>query len=143
MKSFILAAALMLAAFTSKSFAADIRVSPKVLHTFMATFGKASEVQWTSVDQLYRADFTVDGEKVIAFFNTADGNLVATSRYITVNELPRIAKNSLKTVVTSATITEVFEIQSNESLDFYATIRTGDKTSVLKWNSIKWEVYKK
>ena len=142
MKSIILAGAFLLLAFT-KSFAADVNVSPSVLRTFQTSFSNATAVQWSVVDNVYRADFTIDGEKTIAFFNIADGSLVATSCYITVQDLPRVLQRSLKTHTSSAAVMEVFEVQGNESLDYYVTIRQADKTTILKSGSTEWIVYKK
>jgi hypothetical protein len=142
MKSIILAGAFLLLAFT-KSFAADVNVAPSVMRSFQTSFYNASDVQWTIVDNVYRADFTIDGEKTIAFFSMADGALVATSRYITVQDLSRTLQRSLKPHISSATVMEVFEVQGNESMDYYVTIRQGDKTTVLKSVSTQWEIYKK
>lgn len=142
MKSIIIAAAFLLVAFT-KSFAADVKVSPSVLRTFQTTFSNASDVQWTTADVLYRAEFTVEGERAIAFFSMENGSLVATSRYITVQDLPAVLRSSLKTRAAGANIMEVFEVHSNGALNYYVTIRQDDKKVILKSDSIKWSVYKK
>lgn len=142
MKSIIIAAAFLLVAFT-QSFAADVKVSPSVLRTFQTTFSNASDVQWTTADVLYRAEFTVEGERAIAFFSMENGSLVATSRYITVQDLPSVLRSSLKTRAAGANIMEVFEVHSNGALNYYVTIRQDDKKVILKSDSIKWSVYKK
>ena len=142
MKSIIIAAALVLVAFTN-SFAADVKVSPSVLRTFQTTFSNASEVQWTTVDVLYRAEFIVEGEKAIAFFSMENGSLVATSRYITVQDLPGVLRSSLKARAADASIVEVFEVHSNGAVNYYATIKQDDKKIVVKADSTNWNVYKK
>lgn len=142
MKSIILAGAFMLLALTN-SFAADIKITPTVERSFQTAFTQAENVQWTIVDQLYRADFTVDGERTIAFFSMKDGSLVATSRYMTVLDLPRVLQRSLKAQTANASILEVFEVQGAESLDYYVTIKQGDKATILKSAASEWAVYKK
>jgi hypothetical protein len=142
MKSLILAGAFMLLALT-KSFAADITITPSVKRTFQTAFRNASEVKWSIVENVYRADFSIDGEKTIAFFNMEDGALVATSRYMSVQDLSRVLQRSLKKATASATILEVFEVQGNESIDYYVTIKQEGKTVILKSNTTDWKIYKK
>lgn len=142
MKSMILAAAFMLAAFT-QTFAADVAVKPTVLRSFQTSFNGASDIQWSIIENVYRADFVVDGEKTIAFFNMEDGALIATSRYITIKELPGVLRSSLKAQTAEATITEIFEVQSNGSIDYYVTVRDGAKSTILKSAITKWSVFKK
>ena len=143
MKSILLAAALMLAAITTKALANDVKVNPVVLRTFETTFGKTSNVQWSVVEHLYRADFTQDGENVIAFFSADDGSYVASGRYITTAELPRVLRSGLKAHTDGAVLSELFEVQNDEGTTFYATIQNGQKTTVLKSGANKWGIYKK
>jgi len=143
MKALLLSAALMLAALTTKTFAADVKVAPVVLQTFHSTFFNVSNVHWSKVDNLYKAEFDKDGEKTAAFFSIEDGTLVATARYITVQDLPRALRNSLKQQAATASITELFEVQGSNDIDYYATLQEAGKTIVLKAAAAKWNVYKK
>jgi hypothetical protein len=143
MKLILLAGALLLATLTTKAFAAEVPVTPKVLHEFEATFRNATGVQWSVLDHLFKAEFTIAGQKTVAFFNSEDGRLVATSRYITMPELPRVLQNSLKEQAAVAPIAEIYEVVSDESWDYFATMQQGDKIVILKATSTKWEVYKK
>jgi hypothetical protein len=142
MKSIILAGALFLAALTSKTFAADIKVSPLVLHAFETSFKGATDVQWSIVNHLYRAEFTQEGEKTIAFI-AGDGTLVATSHYITVGELPQALQSSLVRRTITGSIMEVYEVQSEGQAHYYATVQHLDGKIVFKSASTGWYVYKK
>jgi hypothetical protein len=142
MKSIILAGTLFLAALTSKTFAADTKVSSLVLHAFETSFSQAGNAQWSVVNQLYRAEFTTDGEKRIAFFS-GDGTLVATSRYITVGELPERLQRSLVRRTITGSIMEVYEVQSEGQTNYFATVQHLDGKIVLKSASTGWDVYKK
>lgn len=87
MKSILLAGALLLAALTSKTFAADGKITPLVQQAFKTSFENAFDAQWSVVNRVYRVEFMHGGGKAIAFFK-GDGTLVATSRYITLENLP-------------------------------------------------------
>ncbi len=143
MKCVILAVALMLSALTTRTFAADVKVTPTTLFTFQVNFSDATNVQWTAVDNLYRADFTINGEQTIAYFSKADGTLVVTCRYLTVAELPRELQRSLKTKMVDATLIELYQIQNNDTVDYYATIVQADKLTIWKSANGKWDVFKK
>ena len=142
MKSIILAGAFMLLALTN-TFAADINVTPSVQRTFRTEFRNVSDVKWTIVDQLYRADFVVDGERTIAFFSPKDGSLVATSHYLSVQDLPRELHRSLKPHMATGKLVELFEVEGNDSFNYYAAIQNGDKTTIFKSTGTSWVVYKK
>jgi hypothetical protein len=143
MKSILLAGALLLATLTTKTFAAEVPVTPKVLHQFETTFHNASQVQWSVLDEMYKAEFTISGQRTVAFFNSEDGSLVATSRYITVGELPGVLQHSLKAKAGSAPISEVYEVVNGESWNYFATVQQGSKSIILKATSTNWEVYRK
>lgn len=142
MKSIILAGAFMLAALTNKTFAADPKVSPIVLQAFNMSFSHASNAQWSVVDKLYKVEFISGSEKSIAFFS-GDGTLVATSRYITIENLPYSLQRSLIRRTISGSITELFEVQSDGQIDYYATVKQGNGQIILKSFSTSWNVYKR
>jgi hypothetical protein len=52
-------------------------------------------------------------------------------------------QNSLKEQAAVAPIAEIYEVVSDESWDYFATMQQGDKIVILKATSTKWEVYKK
>ena len=139
----ILAAALLLAGLTTKSFANDVKVTPVVLKSFQTMFAGAGDVQWSKVDYLYKAEFDIDGEKTAAFFSIEDGSLVATTRYLSISDLPRALRSELKKESEKAPLTELFEVQSETGTDYYATLQQDGKPLVLKAAINKWSVYKK
>src|SRR5881409_2443961 len=99
---------LFLASATSKTFANDIKITPIVMQSFQSLFRNATQVKWSVVDRLYKAEFTLDDEQTTAFFNIDDGSLVASCRYMAVSELPRKLQQSLKIRAASDLIVEVF-----------------------------------
>lgn len=143
MRVLLLAGALFLAAITTNTFANDVTATHAVRRSFAQNFPEADNVQWSMIEQLYRADFNVDGEKRSAFFSANDGTLVATSRYMVAAQLPRALQNSLKSYTASFTLIEVFEVQHDDGADYYATVQKTGETLILKAAASKWDVYKK
>lgn len=139
----VLLAALFLVSATGKTFANEIKVTPLVMQSLEGSFRNASNVHWSIVDHMYKADFTQDDEQIAAFFSIEDGSLIASGRYLSVSQLPRVLQRSLNTTAASALIIEVFEVQGNDGTDYFATIQKDEKNIILKAAGSKWNVYKK
>lgn len=142
MKSLILVVVLFLTAFTTKTFASDVPVTLPTITTFKTNFSDATDVQWTVSDNMYRADFWVEGEKKIAFFNMNDGSLIVTCQYIAITELPKSLQNSLQEHTAIAAVKELFVIEDNGTRDYFATIEQNGQKTILKSALKKWEVFK-
>ena len=143
MKSIFLAGALLLAALTSKTFAADGKITLWVQQAFKTSFENASGAHWSVVNRVYRVEFMRGGEKAIAFFN-GDGTLLATGRYITLENLPEELMHNLVRNTVSGSILELFEVKSSDNnIDYYATIHQGAGEVVLKSVVNGWAIYKK
>jgi len=143
MKSLLLAAALMLAAFTTKTFASDGDVTPRVLETFKASFKRAADVQWRTDGGMYRADFTIKGERRIAFFDMKEGSLIVTCKYISITHLPEELQEDLERYTANAILKELFVVQKDDVPDYYATIQRNGKNTILKGSMEKWSVFKR
>jgi hypothetical protein len=141
MKSLLFAFALICLSFTTKAFANDIKTTPAVQQSFYAAFSNAQNVQWQTVDQLYKASFLIDGQEFSAFFD-ADGTLIAASRYIQTQQLPLALQIDLKKRLAAATLVELFEINKDGNTNYYATISKGGKSTILKSDSQSWSIYK-
>ena len=135
-------AALLLASATNKIFAKDVNVTPAVMQTFESEFLNVSDVQWSVVDHLYKAEFKEDGEETIAFFNP-DGSLVARCQYLSISDLPRAMQRSLKADAAFDNVTEIFEVQNDAGADYYVTVKKGSETKIIKAVANKWIEYKK
>src|SRR5215217_4123505 len=142
MKTMLLLATLLWASAINKTFANDVYITPAVLHAFETTFTKATNVQWSVVEQLYKVVFKENDEEITAFFDK-DGSLVASCYLIAVSDLPRAMQRSLKADAAAYAITEVYEVQTDDGTDYYATVQKGKETKVLKAGAQKWSVYKK
>ena len=92
MKKMILALAMI---FTiSSAFANEETVKKEVLSAFKSNFTNATEISWTISDTYYKAAFTLNDQKVFAFYNL-EGQFLGLTRYISSLQLPVKLHNSL------------------------------------------------
>lgn len=79
------------------SFAADTKVSQKVLAAFQKEFATATNVSWEvlKADQIYHASFVYANEIMEAYFST-EGEMLAAARHISVEKLPLLVGKSLR-----------------------------------------------
>lgn len=143
MKPILIAVALLAGTFT-KSFATDVvpAVEPSVLKSFNATFASATEVDWSSTQDFYKAQFALDGRYVDAYYH-ADGTLMAVTRHISATELPVILQTALKNKYKNQWVSDVFELTKDGSLQYYVTIEDADSKIVLKSVATDWNTYRK
>lgn len=143
MRPLFIALTLFCSVLTVSSFAKDEKVTPVVLHTFETSFRSAQNVQWSKANSLYMATFTLEKQRVMAFFSP-EGTLVATGRYLSVTQLPITLQNSLKQDYQDQTIVDLFEVSNEDGTNYYVNLESADKLLTLK-SSIgsSWTVFKK
>ena len=69
-------------------------VPSMIVHSFANAFPLAGQATWSSLSNLYRAEFLLDRERRSAFFNQT-GELVVVTRYIPFHSLPKRLRNDL------------------------------------------------
>lgn len=90
MKTLLFAAAMALTTLTASANkeSSKNKVSFQFSRSFEKEFGRVEDVSWSpSANNMYRAEFTKDGESVSAFFNE-QGELVAETVALTPSDLP-------------------------------------------------------
>ncbi|WP_207535830.1 hypothetical protein [Desertivirga arenae] len=85
-------------------------------NNFTSKFQGAKDVEWSEVDNYYKASFTLNGEKKSAFFD-AQGEYVATTQYIKADKIPAASVAKLQKLYKGYIIGEVlhFEVDSQVS----------------------------
>ena len=142
MKPILIAVALLASTFT-KSFAAEVpAVQPTVLKSFKTTFAGATEVGWSTTQDLYKAEFSLNGQYVTAYFKE-DGSMQALIRHISVANLPIILQTALKNDYKGHWVTDIMEVTSDGGLQYYVTLENADAKVVLKSSSTVWSRYQK
>ena len=141
MKKMILALALV---FTiSGAFASDVTVTKEVLKSFNNNFSNATDITWTIGDGYYKAAFTLNEQKVFAFFNS-EGEYLGLARYINTLQLPVYQHSSLKKHYGQKWVTDLFEMANDEGTTYYITLEDANTKLVLKSTpGSDWYVYKK
>ncbi len=143
MKRFIIALTMAFSVFTMSAFAIDGTINPRVQKSFESSFASAKDVKWSMVENLYLAEFSVDGQKVSAFYDV-EGTLVATARHIAPQQLPISLQSSLKKRSEGYTLADIFEVNNQDGTSYYVTIDNGEKRIMLKSGVAgDWSVYKK
>ena len=129
---------------STKSHASDeIKVSAAVLASFNTNFKNASEVKWNISENFSKAEFSLSGQYVTAYYD-ATANLIAVTRNVSSFQLPITLQTKLKTSYESHWISDLFELSDDNGTSYYITVENGDEKVTLKSTGInEWSVYKK
>ena len=120
MKTIILAAALALTSVSvnADNHSASKKVSVSVTNSFIKEFGSVEEVIWsTAANNMLRASFIQDDEKVNAFFNE-NGEFMASTIELAPEKLPSKLKAAINKKVKDAVITEAVQLQGDDQAYF-------------------------
>lgn len=118
-------------------------VTDRVEKSFKKEFAAAEKTSWSKVNDLYKAQFSMNGQVMFAFLNE-DGEVVGIYRNILSNQLPITLQTQLKEDYPDYWISNLFELAKSEGSGYYVTLENADHTVVLKSeNSVDWYVYSK
>ncbi len=113
------------------------------MQALQSTFTDAKNVNWTEVNNLYKAEFVSGGQTLTAYFN-ADGKLVASARDIAVSQLPILLQTDLRNNYVNYNVANLFEVDNESGISYYVTIGNAGKTMQLKSIGYGvWSVYQK
>ena len=143
MKKFIMLAA-VLTTITISSFASNISgLNQKVLNAFKKSFQTAEVVRWEVKNNLYKVTFKNSDKEMFAYYD-ANGEQVAISRNIHIDNLPLTLSSELKSKFSDSWLTELFEVSSNGASAYYATIENSTHITILKSDGTSgWILFKK
>ena len=99
------------------------RVSQKVLTSFKTEFTNAQDVQWETGNNYFRAAFTMNEQRIFAFYNV-EGELLSVARYISSIQLPVNLFADLKNDYSKYWISDLFEVSNSEGLHYYVTLES-------------------
>jgi hypothetical protein len=144
MKRLVLTLTIALSLISFSSFAKDdVVVTPAALQSFKNSFKTATEVNWSAGDNFYKADFSMNGQYVSAYYD-AEGYMIALTRNISSLNLPITLQASLKNNYSQYWISELFEVANEEGTAYYITLENADTKMVMKSSSgSDWSTYKK
>jgi hypothetical protein len=143
MKKILVILTLVLTVSTSFAGSGEESVNKKALNSFKTEFVGATDAAWTSGMNYYKVAFTMNDQKLFAFYD-ADGEFVAVTRYISSTQLPLYLQTSLKKSYNNYWITDLFEVANNDDTSYYVTLETADAKIVLRsTDGRSWSTYQK
>jgi len=143
MKKITIILALVLTVSTSFAFTGPEAVNGQALTTFNSEFVGVTDASWTVNKDFYKVTFTMNHQTLSAYYNKA-GEFMAVTKNISSVQLPANLKKSLKKLMNTSWITDLFEVTNYDETSWYATIETADSKIVLRSdNGGKWTVFQK
>jgi hypothetical protein len=143
MKKIMMMLALVLTVGTSFAFTGEEAVNKQALNAFTKEFEGATDAAWTTGDNFYKVTFSLNDQKLFAYYNL-QGEFLAVTRYISSLQLPLNLQTSLKKSYNSYWITDLFELSGNSGTGYYVTLETADTKIVLRsTDGSDWSVYQK
>ena len=119
------------------------KVSQKVLTSFKNEFTTAQNVEWETGSNYFRAAFTMNEQRIFAFYNVG-GELLGVARYISSVQLPINLFTDLKNDYSKYWISDLFEVSNSEGHHYYVTLETADSKLVMhSGNGGSWRTYSK
>lgn len=118
------------------------KVNSKVLKSFQSSFKTATDVDWTVSENFYKADFSLNGQYVAAYYDEA-GQLIALTRNISSVQLPIALQTDLKKDHEGYWISDLFELANEQGTTYYVTLETADTKLILKSAGAGWTRYEK
>lgn len=146
MKKVIAILVAVVAFFTTNTASARDGISisnKKVIESFEREFAGAANVTWyEGTKDNYVAKFTIKSSKVTAHFDN-DGNLLATSRYITDSELPLNVITKLMKKYPDQNIHNVVEYDAEGATTYIITLESDTHWTTVRATATSVGTYRK
>jgi hypothetical protein len=143
MKKMTLVLGLMLTIAVTSAFAAEVKVSTKVLDAFKKEFSTAQEVTWMVGDNYYRATFKYNEQNIFAYYSL-DGELKGVARYLSSLQLPINLLTNLKNGYSQYWVSDLFELNNTEGTHYYVTLEDADAVvKMVSSNGSEWKTLSK
>lgn len=100
--------------------------------SLVAEFGDVDNLKWSAAsNNLTRADFTVDDQAITAFFDDA-GDYVASTRVMTLNDLPKKLKSTVTKKLSGENITNILYMTAKDESSYFIETQTDGIRKVWK-----------
>lgn len=106
-------------------------VAPEAIKSFQRTFNNASEVSWTTSENLFKVSFQVSGQYASAYYNSA-GQMVVVTRNISPLQLPVVLLASIKKDYARQWISDLVEVTDDGGTHYFITLEDADQKLTLK-----------
>jgi hypothetical protein len=122
---------LMLLTLTASLAFAREKINKAALSAFQSEFVGATDVTWTASRDYYEVTFTLNNQKLFAFYSNG-GEFMAVSHFISSVQLPHHLKKTLKRSLDKYWISDLFEIGNGDTTSYYVTLENSDKKIILR-----------
>ena len=137
--------ALIATTIATSAFATDAnKINFRIMQAFKNDYNNVANVNWTLRSTYAKAAFEKDGQPIEVFYNLA-GEMIGTSRQITIDALPTNAKRTFAKRYADYTVTEVirFESSSMDGAYFINAVNGQEKLIIKVSDDSMLSVYKK
>ena len=124
----------ILGSICTTSIYAQSKTPSSVLSSFQSSFDNPADATWSKVKDLYRVDFILEDQKASAFFNE-DGDLIASTRNVTLLQIPMSLKSNLKKYLHDYEVSGLFEVNREDGIIYYATMQDNKSQLMLESTS--------
>lgn len=125
-------ATLLIATTTLSAFSADVnKINSTVLSNFKSDFKKASDVNWKTGADFIKATFNVAQNKMEAFYNF-QGELIATTQNISLDELPVAAKRLFAKRFGNYEVKEAIRMEATDEGSYYISAENEKESIIVK-----------
>jgi hypothetical protein len=143
MKKIFLAAALMMSTGLTAVFAGVPEINAKVVAAFNNQFPSATETEWSTGSDYYKASFLYNSNYVNAYYSP-EGDFLATLRNISSVDLPMLLQAGLKKDYSGFWVSDLYEMSKQDGISYYITLENADQKIVLRsLNGSAWTQHKK
>lgn len=125
--------ALLAIAVVAGAFAAPKKVSSAILAHFNTDFRNASDISWLITNDYTKAEFTSDNTKMQVFYNFS-GDIMASSKSITLDELPVKAKRIFAKKFEGYEVKEAIRFEGFDEAAYYISGENEKESVILKVN---------
>ncbi len=127
----LLFAALLVVSMGSSAFAGPKKVSTIAKNNFQSEYLQASNVIWSAEEDYSKATFTLNNVRMEAYYEP-NGQLIGTSKAITLDQLGVSAKRSLAKKFGSYEIKEAIRFESADDSAYFISAENEKETVVIK-----------
>jgi len=143
MKKVLVALSLLIAVVAGSSFTtAPESVNRNVLSAFNNSYESAKDVSWEVKKDFVKATFTMEGKVFYAYYRQ-NGEKIATTRNLIIDELPASLRDELRTKYeNNFWLTQLFEVVSDQENAYYVSLTDGVSTIVYKTDGLSsWKEF--
>jgi hypothetical protein len=138
MKTLLVAAVLALTSLSASANkkSAQNKVSINTIKSFEREFGEVADVSWTtSAQNMLRANFTKDDEKMSAFFSQS-GDYIATTIERKASDLPAKLRAALNQKIKDGVIIEALEFIDDDEAAYFVKVYNNGTEKLYKGTAL-------